>query len=102
MALPLIFVVAIWQGVLNVAALSTVQAVVPQEIQGRYLATDNALSYAAIPASQIFGGILIATSGLPFTFLLVGIGSVVAGIAFLFLRSLRTFGYSPRAQNEPV
>ncbi|MGI0054826.1 MAG: MFS transporter [Thermoplasmata archaeon] len=101
-ALPLIFVVAIWQGVLNVAALSTVQAVVPQEIQGRYLATDNALSYAAIPASQIFGGILIATSGLPFTFLLVGIGSVVAGIAFLFLRSLRTFGYSPRAQNEPV
>ena len=96
-ALPLILVVGIWQGVLNVASLSTVQALVPSQLQGRYLATDTAISYAAIPASQILGGVLIVTAGLPTTFLFVAVGSWVASMGFLMLRSLRRFGYDPRA-----
>lgn len=103
-ALALVLVVGTWQGIHNVAWLSTVQAVVPGEMQGRYLATDNALSYAAIPASQVLGGLLIVAVSLPVTFLLVAAGSVVAGLGFLSLTSLRRFGYDPHGgrQSEPT
>lgn len=96
-ALALVLVVGTWQGIYNVAWLSSVQAVVPGEMQGRYLATDNALSYAAIPASQVLGGLLIVAVGLPLTFLWVAVGSAVAGLGFLSLRSLRRFGFDPQA-----
>ena len=94
---PLVLAVGVWQGILNVSWLSTVQAGVPPQLQGRYLATDNAISYAAIPGSQILGGILIVASGLPVTFLFVGIGSLVAGVGFLSLGRLRKLGYDPRS-----
>ncbi len=95
-ALPLLLVAGIWQGLVNVAWLSTVQAGIPHEVQGRYLATDNALSYAAIPASQILGGVLIVATGLPSTFLVAALGSLAAGLAFLALAPLRRVGYDPR------
>jgi MFS family permease len=101
-ALPLMFLVGLWQGVLNVAWLSTVQAGVPHEVQGRYLSTENAISYAAIPGSQILGGVLIVVSGLPFTFILVGIGSLAASVGFLFLNRLWHLGYDPRTAQLPV
>lgn len=103
-ALPLFLVIGVWQGVLNVTWLSSVQALVPSDLQGRYLATDNAISYAAIPASQIVGGVLIVAIGLPCTFLFVAVGSLVVGVGFVWLRSLRTFGYDPRtsAQGGPA
>jgi hypothetical protein len=94
---PLVLAVGIWQGVLNVSWLSTVQAGVPSQLQGRYFATDNAISYAAIPGSQIVGGILIVFSGLPFTFILVGVGSIFASVVFLTLSRLRKLGYDPRS-----
>ncbi len=93
---PLVLAVGVWQGILNVSWLSTVQAEVPQQLQGRYFATDNALSYAAIPGSQILGGILIVASGLPITFLYVGVGSLVTSVGFLSLSGLRKLGYDPR------
>lgn len=96
-AFPLLLAAGLWQGILNVAWLSTVQAVVPQELQGRYLATDNALSYAAIPASQVLGGVLVTAAGLPITFTIVGIGSLAVSGLFLPLRSLRTLRYDPRS-----
>lgn len=99
---PLVLAVGVWQGILNVSWLSTVQAGVPQQFQGRYLATDNAISYAAIPGSQILGGILIVISGLPITFMFVGIGSLVAGVGFLSLGRLRKLGYDPRSSEPPA
>ena len=78
------------------------QAGVPQQLQGRYLATDNAISYAAIPGSQILGGILIVIFGLPFTFLVVGAGSLIASVGFLSLGRLRKLGYEPRSSDRPV
>ena len=101
-ALPLMLAAGVWQGVLNVTWLSTVQAGVPQQLQGRYLATDNAISYAAIPGSQILGGILIVIFGLPFTFLVVGAGSLIASVGFLSLGRLRKLGYEPRSSDRPV
>jgi predicted MFS family arabinose efflux permease len=96
-----ILAVGLWQGVLNVAALSTVQAGVPPALQGRYLALDNALSYAAIPLSQVLGGVLILTSGLPATFLAVGVGSLAATLGLLPLARLRRLGYDPKASHAP-
>ena len=95
-AFPLFLGLGIWQGILNVTWLSSVQVLVPQELQGRYLATDTAIGYAAIPASQILGGVLIVVSGLPTTFLIVAVGSLVAGVGYLALGSMRKFGYDPR------
>lgn len=96
LALPLLLIVGTWQGITNVTWLSTVQAVVPSNLQGRYFATDNAISYAAIPGSQILGGFLIVLVGLPVTFVFVAIGSLVSGVGFLSLATLRRLGYDPR------
>lgn len=96
-ALPIFFGVGVLQGTANVAWLSTVQAIVPGPLQGRYFALDNALSYAAIPAAQIAGGLLILTHGLSFTFLLAGAGLCIAGLGFLALPDLRAVGYDARA-----
>ncbi len=95
-ALAVFLGVGVLQGMANVAWLSTVQAVVPGPLQGRYFALDNALSYAAIPAAQIAGGLLILTRGLSFTFLVAGVGLCVAGLGFLSLPDLRNIGYDAR------
>lgn len=95
-ALPLVLLVGIWQGVLSVTWLSAVQSAMPRELQGRYMATDNAISYAAIPASQVLGGFLILTVGLPHTFLLVSVRSLASSLGVLSLRRLRAVGYDPR------
>ena len=98
-ALPLVFLVGLWQGILSVTWLSTVQAGVPQQYQGRYFATDNALSYAAIPGSQILGGVLIVAVGLSTTFLAIGIASLASSLGYLSLRRVRNLGYDPRSSS---
>jgi len=95
-AVPLFLAVGILQGVLNVAGSSTVQAVVPERLQGRYFATENMVSFAAIPAAQIVGGVLILLHGISFTFLLAGVGSLATGGCLVWLKDLRRFGYDPR------
>ena len=94
-AAPLLFFLGIGNGILNVAWLSTIQATVPERMLGRYLATDNMVSYAAIPLSQLVGGVLIAAEGVSFTFVLAGVGMVVAGAILLTRRDLLRFGYEP-------
>ena len=96
-ALPLVLIVGTWQGVVNVSWLSTVQAGVPSELQGRYFATDTAISYASIPGSQILGGVLIVVYGISTTLLLVGIGSLLTSLGFFSLGRLRRLGYDPRS-----
>ncbi len=92
-ALPVFLGVGVVQGLVNVATMSSTQAIVPPDLQGRYFATDTMLSYASIPASQILGGVIIAERGILFAFTLVGVASLAAGVAFLGLRPLRRFGY---------
>ncbi len=96
-ALPVFFVAGIMQGIVNVSWLSTVQAIVPERLQGRYFATDNMVSFAAIPAAQILGGVLIVVSGLPDTFLAAGIGSIATGAVLLRFRELQRVRYDARA-----
>jgi MFS transporter, DHA3 family, macrolide efflux protein len=99
-ALAVFLAIGVVQGVTNVAWLSTVQAIVPERLQGRYFATDNMLSFAGIPAAQIVGGVLITLHGISFTFLLAGLGCLVAGGVGLLLRELRSVGYDPRRPAE--
>jgi MFS transporter, DHA3 family, macrolide efflux protein len=90
------------QGVVNVAWLSTVQAIVPERLQGRYFALETAISYAAIPLSQIVGGVLIVVYGVPFTFVAAGLGSIATGAIALLFRELRRIGYDPKASSVPA
>ncbi len=99
-ALPIFLGFGVIEGLANVTWLSSVQAIVPERLQGRYFATDNALSYAAIPASQIVGGVAIALYGIGPTFLLTGIVTVVVGVGALGFRSLWRFGYVPDARRS--
>jgi MFS transporter len=101
-ALALILVVGVWQGVLNVTWLSTVQAGVPSELQGRYMSLDNAISYASIPLSQVVGGALIVSIGISSTFEAVGVGALIGSAGFLFLRGLGRLGYDPRDSRPPA
>lgn len=100
MALAVFLAAGTWQGLLNVSWLSSVQALVPERLQGRYLALDNSISYAAIPASQVLGGLLVVVSGLSFTFLIAAVGSLVAGVGFLGFRELWRFGYDPKVRKD--
>lgn len=85
------------QGIVNVAWLSTIQAVVPERLQGRYLALETAIGYAAIPLSQIVGGLLIVLYGVPVTFAAAGLASIATAGLALLLREFRAVGYDPRA-----
>ncbi|MGI0071894.1 MAG: hypothetical protein ACRECT_07540 [Thermoplasmata archaeon] len=96
-ALPVFFGLGVLSGVLNISALSTVLAIVPERIQGRYFAIETMVSYAAIPAAQVLGGVRIVLRGLPFTFGITAVGSVATGGAPVFLKELRALGYDPRA-----
>jgi MFS transporter, DHA3 family, macrolide efflux protein len=97
-ALPAFLAFGVLQGLANVTWLSSVQATVPERLQGRYFAIDNALSYAAIPLAQIVGGVLIAFYGVGPTLLAVGLATLAAGVGALFLRELRQYGYDPSAR----
>jgi MFS transporter, DHA3 family, macrolide efflux protein len=99
-AIAAMTVLGVSQGIVNVAWLSTVQAIVPERLQGRYFALETAISYAAIPLSQIVGAVLIVLYGVPFTFAVAGLGSITTGGLALLLREFRRVGYDPRA--EPV
>jgi len=89
-------------GVINVAWLSSVQALVPERMQGRYYSIDNMLSWAAIPVAQILGGFLILAEGISITFLVAGVGSILVGFACLGLKELRKFGYDPKSARPLV
>lgn len=85
------------QGIVNVAWLSTVPAIVPERLQGRYFALETAVSYAAIPLSQIVGTVLIVLYGVPFTFAPAGVASIATGGVPLLFREFRRVGYDPMA-----
>ncbi len=94
--LPIFLGFGISEGLANVAWLSTVQATVPERMQGRYFAIDNAFSYAAIPLSQIVGGVAILLYGVGLTFVVAGVGCLGVGAGALLLRDLRRVGFDAR------
>lgn len=79
-------------GFANTTWLTTVQLVVPSELQGRYFGLDQLGSFAAIPLGQVIAGVVIATSGIGVDFLIAGVGIAASAGLFVFspyLRNLR-------------
>lgn len=83
----------------NVTFLSVTQRVVPDKFLGRYLATDQALTFSMIPAGIVVGGVLIVLLGLGPAFLLAGLMTFALGLSPLLSGEVRRWG---RATPTPV
>lgn len=76
----------------NTTWLSGVQREVPDEYLGRYFATDEAGSFAMIPAALAVGGVLILAVGITRAFVFAGVGTLVANIPLFLSRTVRSWG----------
>ena len=79
-------------GVGNTTFFAAVQRQVPPHLLGRYFATDEAGSFAMIPAGQVVGGILILSFGIGTTYVLAGIGAFLCSGLLLLMPSVRAWG----------
>lgn len=84
-------------GMGNTTFFAAVQREVPSHLLGRYFATDEAGSFAMIPAGQVIGGILILSIGVGATYIFAGIGAFICSGLLLFVPSVRAWGRSVRA-----
>lgn len=76
----------------NTTWLSGVQRTIPDEYLGRYFATDEAGSFAMIPAGLAIGGVLVFEFGIGWTYLLAGIGTLVVNVPLFLSSSVRSWG----------
>lgn len=76
----------------NTTWLSGVQRMVPDRFLGRYFATDEAGSFALIPAGVAVGGFLIFTFGIAWTYLIAGIGALLVNVPMVLSAEIRGWG----------
>jgi predicted MFS family arabinose efflux permease len=76
----------------NTTWLSGVQRTVPDEFLGRFFATDEAGSYAMIPAGVIAGGVLILLFGVAWTYAIAGVGALAVNIVLFLSPSVWDWG----------
>jgi hypothetical protein len=69
-----------------------VQRSVPDEYLGRFFATDEAGSFAMIPAGLAIGGVLIVLYGISWTYLIAGVGAGAMNIPLVLVPGIRTWG----------
>jgi predicted MFS family arabinose efflux permease len=79
-------------GIGNTVFLAATQKHVPERMLGRYYATDEAGSFAMIPAGQIAGGFLILAVGVSASFIVAGLGTVLVNAILLGIPSVRRWG----------
>jgi MFS family permease len=101
-AVPLTMAAATLLAIGNTTWLSGVQRTVPDEFLGRYFATDEAGSFAMIPAGVAVGGVLILLIGISKSYLIAGIGSALVELILLFSPAVRRWGREERPSNRPV
>ena len=92
------FVLGLLLGFANTTWLTTVQLVVPPEMQGRYFGLDQLGSFATIPVGQVIAGAVIATSGITADFAIAGIGVAASSGLFIFSPYLRRLGWEPSVE----
>lgn len=87
----------------NTTWLSGVQRTVPDEYLGRYFATDEAGSFAMIPAGLAAGGLIVLYVGVGWTYILAGLGVVVCNLVLLTSAEVRRWGRSgtPAPRHDP-
>ncbi len=76
----------------NTLWLSGVQKTVPDEFLGRYFATDEAGSFAMIPAAMAVGGVLALTVGIGWTYVFAGVGALLVNVPLLLSSDVRRWG----------
>lgn len=92
LALPAEFAAGALLSLGNTTWLSGVQRTVPDEYLGRYFATDEAGSFAMIPAGLAVGGVLILYLGVGWTFVLSGVGVLLTNALLIGSRQVRAWG----------
>jgi len=76
----------------NTTWISGVQKSVPDAMLGRYFATDEAGSFAMIPAGVAVGGVLVLVVGISNSYLIAGVGSVLINLILLLSPAVRRWG----------
>jgi len=97
LALLLALAIGLCSSFAGTAWLTMAQLLVPTEMQGRYFGIDGLGSWVIIPVGTILGGVLIAAVGVGETYLIAGVGWLLAGLVFLAPRALWRLGYPPPA-----
>jgi predicted MFS family arabinose efflux permease len=106
-SLPLAVVLTLGAGALlsigNTTWLTGVQKFVPDEYLGRYFATDEAGSFAMIPAGVAVGGVLVLLLGISRSYLIAGVGAALINLVLLLSPAVRRWGRSEehRPANSP-
>ena len=76
----------------NTVFYSGVQRLVPDEYLGRYFATDDAGSFAMIPAGLAVGGLLVIAWGITWTYVFAGVGTIATNVPLFVSREVRRWG----------
>lgn len=79
----------------NTTWLSGVQRTVPDRLMGRYFATDEAGSFAMIPAGIAVGGLLVLVAGIAWTYVIAGVGVLAINVPLFLSPSVRAWGRAP-------
>jgi MFS family permease len=103
-SLPIAAVLTLAGGTLlsigNTTWLSGVQKVVPDQYLGRYFATDEAGSFAMIPAGVAVGGVLVLVIGISSSYIIAGAGAALLNLVLLFSPAVRRWGREERPTRE--
>jgi predicted MFS family arabinose efflux permease len=104
-SLPLAVAFTVGGGVLlsvgNTTWLTGVQKSVPDEYLGRYFATDEAGSFAMIPAGVAVGGVLVLVIGISRSFLFAGVGAALINLVLLLSPAVRHWGIPAKDPGPP-
>ena len=76
----------------NTTWLTGVQKSVPDQYLGRYFATDEAGSFAMIPAGVAVGGVLVLLIGISRSYVFAGVGAALINLVLLFSPAVRRWG----------
>jgi len=92
LAVPIVIGIGAGLSIGNTVWLSGVQREVPDELLGRFFATDEAGSYALIPAGLAVGGVLVLVLGIAGTYLVAGVGDALVTLPLLLSPGVRAWG----------
>ena len=92
-AFGLAFSMGLLLGLTNTTWLTSIQLIVPTEMQGRYFGLDQLGSFAVIPFGQVLGGVIIAASGVSLDFLIAGLGTAASAGLFILSPHLRNLAW---------
>ena len=90
LSLLILFVSTAFGGFGNTTFFTGVQSFVPRDLLGRYLSIDEVGSFAASPAGQIAGGLIIASYGLGVDYMLAGLGTAAFSFGLLMFSDVRS------------